>query len=93
MNENDARLLARKLFDFLSPKLDKFRFVLNEVPVLNQTNGYDCGIHVLCNAEHATRFVFLGRRHSTEVAFALLTQLPWVRFSAFSPIKLLSDTA
>ena len=57
MNEQDARILARKLFDFLSQKLVKFRFVINEVPVLSQTNGYDCGVHVLCNAEHATRCV------------------------------------
>ena len=60
MNENDARLLARKLFEFLCQKSGKFQFVLTEVPALKQTNGYDCGIHVLCNAEHATRLVLLN---------------------------------
>jgi Ulp1 family protease len=55
MNEGDARLLARKVFDFLSQKSEKFKFVFSDVPVLSQNNGYDCGVHVLCNAEHATR--------------------------------------
>lgn len=27
----------------------------SEVPVIKQTNGYDCGIHLLSHAEHATR--------------------------------------
>ncbi len=55
LNENDARLLSRKLYEFLTQKSGKFKFVLSEVPVISQTNGYDCGVHVLCNAEHATR--------------------------------------
>lgn len=33
----------------------RFAFSFTEVPVLRQTNGYDCGIHLLSHAEHATR--------------------------------------
>ena len=32
------------------------------------------------------KFQFKGGPHGTEVAFALLTQLPWVRLSAFPKI-------
>ena len=55
MNEFDAKLLAKKLFDFLVKKFDRFDFRFSEVPVIKQTNGYDCGIHLLSHAEHATR--------------------------------------
>ena len=33
----------------------------------------------------------LGELHSTEVAYLLLTQQPWVRFSLFSRIFLLTS--
>lgn len=75
MNDMDARLLAKKLYDFLVKKLEqryfnllhclcrfktktisyRFPMTFTEVPVLKQTNGYDCGIHLLSHAEHATR--------------------------------------
>jgi sentrin-specific protease 8 len=54
MNEDDARVLARKLHHFLS-RATRFQFKFSPVPVIAQTNGYDCGIHLLSHAEHATR--------------------------------------
>lgn len=69
-NDSDARQLARKLHDFLRKKFpenkcQEFRF--SDVDVPNQTNGYDCGIHLLCHAEHATRhFVMFGEPHGLE---------------------------
>lgn len=60
VNEMDARLVAKKVYDFLVKKVDpeqckKFEMRFSEPSVLSQTNGYDCGIHVLSHAEHATR--------------------------------------
>ena len=55
MNEMDAQLLAKKLHDFLMKKIDRFKFEFSPVDVIKQTNGYDCGIHLLSHAEHATR--------------------------------------
>ena len=36
MNENDAKLLARKVHQFLSQKTSKFKFAFSEVQVLSQ---------------------------------------------------------
>lgn len=59
MNESDARLLSKKVHEYLTQKSGRFKFSLSEVPVLKQTNGYDCGVHLLCNAEHATRHFWM----------------------------------
>lgn len=61
MNETSARATARKVHEYLVQKERQsglhlfFDFLFTEVEVLRQTNGYDCGIHVLANAEKATR--------------------------------------
>ena len=61
MNDSPARQLARKLHAYLNTKVDKFSFRFTDVDVLRQSNGYDCGIHVLCHAEQATRhFIVYG---------------------------------
>lgn len=61
MNRHSAREIASKTYAFLSSKsqerLPSLR--VKEVPVLQQTNGHDCGIHLLCNAQHATRHMLL----------------------------------
>ncbi|XP_071749204.1 sentrin-specific protease 8 [Lepeophtheirus salmonis] len=46
-------------FSSNSSTVTKFSFV--NVPVPRQTNGYDCGIHVLCHAEHSLHhFIIYG---------------------------------
>jgi len=62
-NAHDARALARKMHEYFKTKIGDFGFVMIDVPVLKQTNGYDCGIHLLCNAEHATRHIWLLGSH------------------------------
>jgi len=67
MNETHARATAQKIHRFLKKKerdagLDLFfDFLYTEVPVSQQTNGYDCGMHVLYNAETSLRhFLIYG---------------------------------
>lgn len=56
LNESDGRRLAFKVHEFLVKKTEqRFPLLFTDVPVLKQGNGYDCGVHVLNNAEHATR--------------------------------------
>ena len=56
LNDGDARQLAAKVHDFLVKKTEnRFRLLFSDVEVVRQDNGYDCGLHVLNNAEHATR--------------------------------------
>lgn len=56
LNSSDAALIVGRLSDFLGKKIgQKVDRQVIEVPVLQQTNGYDCGIHLLVNAAHATR--------------------------------------
>jgi len=61
MNDDSARATARKVHEFLVNKERQsglnlfFDFLFTDVEVLTQSNGYDCGIHVLSNAENATR--------------------------------------
>ena len=56
LNDGDARQLAAKVHDFLVKKTEnRFRLLFSDVEVVKQDNGYDCGLHVLNNAEHATR--------------------------------------
>ena len=65
MNEDSTHQTVRKIHHFLTKKerekgnLAYSGFHFTDVPVINQTNGYDCGIHVLLNAEHATRHFLL----------------------------------
>ena len=48
------------LLRYLLSKLgDNFSFRIKEVPVIQQSNGYDCGVHLLCNAQHATRHLLI----------------------------------
>ena len=56
MNDSHARQLAKKLHGYLIKKLpNKFSFRYTDVDVLQQSNGYDCGIHVMAHAEESTR--------------------------------------
>lgn len=47
-NHNQARELGAKVAKYFSFPLPGS---IEHVPSLQQTNGYDCGIHVLCNTE------------------------------------------
>ena len=66
MNEEDARILAKKIHHYLV-NTDKsmrgksaFDFNFTEVArIAQQSNGYDCGLHALANAEHATRHLMV----------------------------------
>lgn len=67
MNGDDARATANKIHSFLQREERKsglnlfFDFLFTEVSVADQTNGYDCGVHVLYNAEHTLRhFLIYG---------------------------------
>ena len=55
------------VFGYLSSCLNHQRhdFIMEEVPVLQQQNGYDCGIHLICNADHATRHIFINGHYDT----------------------------
>lgn len=55
LNDYHARQLAKKLHEYLIKKLPKFSFRFSEVDVLRQSNGYDCGIHLMMHAEESTR--------------------------------------
>ena len=62
MNYEPARQLASNTHSYLMSKLqyeDRYAMRIKEVPVIQQTNGYDCGIHVLCNAKGATRHMLI----------------------------------
>ncbi|KAJ8915159.1 hypothetical protein NQ315_000411 [Exocentrus adspersus] len=52
-NDNQAVELSYKILRYLSlPQQGAFQ----NLPCLQQSNGYDCGIHVLCNAEQLARY-------------------------------------
>merc|ERR1712062_729989 len=60
LNKEAAKQLAFRTHSYLQSKLgDNFSFRIKEVPVLQQGNGYDCGVHLLCNAQHATRHLLI----------------------------------
>lgn len=62
MNNDSARQLSHKTHSYLTSKMhleDRFPMRIKEVQVLQQSNGYDCGIHVLCNAQYATRHMLI----------------------------------
>ena len=61
MNFDAANQLASMLHSYMTKNsLEKFDLKVIEVhQTLQQKNGYDCGVHVLCNALHATRYVFV----------------------------------
>ncbi|XP_023023524.1 sentrin-specific protease 8-like [Leptinotarsa decemlineata] len=53
LNESQAIDLAEKILKYFSlPIQGKFE----NVPCLQQNNGYDCGVHVLCNAEQLASY-------------------------------------
>src|SRR5207253_5351673 len=49
-NSSHAQMLYKKLEPHLSSNKDNKRFV--EMDALQQENGYDCGVHLICNAEN-----------------------------------------
>ena len=60
MNKEPARQLASRAHQFLLSKTeDRFQIRVKEVQVTQQTNGYDCGVHLLCNAQHAVRHLLI----------------------------------
>ena len=66
MNSDAARQLAIMVFGYLSSSLNqRHDFIIEEVPVLQQKNGYDCGIHLICNSSHATRHIFINGHYDT----------------------------
>ncbi|XP_049773714.1 sentrin-specific protease 8-like [Schistocerca cancellata] len=48
-NNHHAKVLADGLSKYFSP-IAKSVFI--EAPSLQQTNSYDCGVHLLCNVDH-----------------------------------------
>ena len=68
MNKESARQSASKTHQYLMSKTeDKFPIRLKDVQVVQQSNGYDCGVHLLCNAQHATRhFLIYGSDEGLE---------------------------
>lgn len=64
MNNSDARMLSKKIYHYLK-SCDKSGKVTDplsflEVPgILQQSNGYDCGIHLLANAKHAVKTLMI----------------------------------
>lgn len=60
-NENQAVELSEKILKYFSlPCQEKFE----SGPCLQQNNSYDCGVHVLCNAEHLAAYASYNRRIS-----------------------------
>lgn len=58
-NENQAIEFSEKVLRYFSlPIQGKFE----SVPCLQQNNSYDCGVHVLCNAEQAAAYASYHRR-------------------------------
>ncbi|QQP31391.1 Sentrin-specific protease 8, partial [Caligus rogercresseyi] len=72
-NEGHARRTAERIHEFLkrnggrrkgreySPIIIIFfhPFSFTNVPVLKQSNGHDCGTHVLCHAQHSLDHFYL----------------------------------
>lgn len=52
-NEKQARKLAIKLKFYFKDIVD----IITPLPTRQQQNGYDCGIHLMCNAENVARYV------------------------------------
>ena len=62
MNNDPARKLASNTHSYLMSKMpieDRYSLQTRQVPVAQQTNGYDCGVHLLCNAKAATRHMLI----------------------------------
>ena len=66
MNESASRAIAKNIYNFLvKTERDKgekssFDFLFTEVPnVVQQSNGYDCGLHAIANAQNATRHMMV----------------------------------
>ncbi|VVC31391.1 Hypothetical protein CINCED_3A008314 [Cinara cedri] len=52
-NEKQARKLALKLKFYFKDIID----IITPLPTRQQQNSYDCGIHLMCNAENVARYV------------------------------------
>ncbi|XP_018562189.1 sentrin-specific protease 8 [Anoplophora glabripennis] len=75
-NDMQAIELAHKLLRYFSlPIQDKFE----NVPCLQQNNGYDCGIHVLCNSERLASFAahYEKIRGCPKITHEMVTQKRW----------------
>jgi len=64
MNSDSAQQLSNRIHAYLQKLSNNCNLgntgpSILEVPVLQQKNGYDCGVHVLCNTLHASRHLFL----------------------------------
>lgn len=66
INGEDARILSKKMHTYLKSRSNKESSSFHKsVPftevhgVLQQSNGYDCGIHVLANAKHSSRHLMV----------------------------------
>lgn len=65
LNQDHADQLAKQIHHYLVKKEKEqgvhvfFDFRIIEVDVAKQSNGYDCGIHVLLNAEHVVRHILV----------------------------------
>lgn len=63
LNSGSARQLSSKTHQYLMSKLqleNRFPLKFKEVmTATQQSNGHDCGIHVLCNAQNATRHMLI----------------------------------
>lgn len=59
LNQDQAVELGEKLMNYFGlPSVGRFC----EPNCLQQWNGYDCGIYVLCHAEHIASYVLSGRK-------------------------------
>ncbi|XP_071052346.1 sentrin-specific protease 8-like isoform X2 [Onthophagus taurus] len=58
-NQHQAYEFANKLFKFYG-MIRHGNY--NEPDCLQQTNGYDCGVHVLCNTENIANYALIKRR-------------------------------
>lgn len=61
-NYNQSRELGHKVARYFSFPLSGY---LENVSSLQQTNGYDCGIHVLCNAEQIANYAIANKKIKT----------------------------
>jgi len=60
MNNNDARILSSKIYHYLRSCEKANQLCFSEVPeVLQQSNGYDCGVYLLANAKHYIRHLMI----------------------------------
>lgn len=67
INSYHAHNVASVIYPLL--KLENSEFNIVEMECTQQDNGYDCGVHVICNAEALCRKLFKrDSRHISEIA-------------------------